>query len=97
MNKHEEVNYKYGRSLGNRIEYLVQDIQNSDEMENYPELISFIEIYFSTIGSSFDIKPNNQKITEKNENALTEINKIFFKKYKLYIWNTYENGSFKKY
>jgi len=92
MNQHEELNYKYGRSISQRVRFLNNDIINSKETEKYKNLFPFIKIYLETEGSSFNFgTPKDVLIEDKNEQALTEINKVFFDKYGLDIWHTYKN------
>lgn len=87
-----EINFKFGRSLAQRIKYLFDDINNNGEIEEYGYLLSYIKDYLDTEGSQFNIGTNDAiKSIKKNEEALTEINKVFFDKYELDIWHTYKN------
>lgn len=92
MNQHEELNYKYGRSLSQRVIFLNNDIVNSNETEKYQYLLPFIKTYLETEGSSFNFGTQEDVlIRNQNKQALTEINKVFFDKYGLDIWHTYKN------
>jgi len=43
MNEHEKLNYKYGRSIKDRIQFLLKDIEEKEE--EYSELLLFSAIY----------------------------------------------------
>ncbi len=70
---HEEL-FKYGRSTGERIIFLLNHSTTEDEAI----LLPYAKDYFSTVGSVLNI-PCEKAIFEKHENALRKIDEFFFK------------------
>tara|TARA_B110000196_G_scaffold320046_1_gene340227 strand:- start:8750 stop:9025 length:276 start_codon:yes stop_codon:yes gene_type:complete len=91
MDAHAAVGYKYGRDLQARLNFLGKDLNESKEWGKYPRLLAFMNIFTNSTGGAFDMGTEHAEFFQAtNEYSLTQINKAFFDRYGLHIWNTFE-------
>lgn len=91
MDDHAATGYKYGRDLQSRVNFLAKDIDESKEWDKHPRLISFINIFASSTGGSFDMgTEHTQFFQATNKYSLEQINKVFFERYGLHIWHIFK-------
>lgn len=75
---------KYGRSTLDRVNYLIKSL-SEEEKANYFRLESFIKIWASCHGGSFDINEHSGFFMQTSTYALRQIDAVFFKKFGVHI------------
>lgn len=75
---------EYGRSTGDRVNYLIGAL-SEEEKRNYFRLESFIKIWASSTGGSFEINEHTEFFNKTSMYALRQIDAVFFKKFGLHI------------
>ena len=92
MEAHAAIDYKYGRDLQSRVNFLGNNINESKEWDKYPKLMAFINLFTNSTAGSFDMGTEHDQFFQKtNEYSLKQINNVFFEKYGLHIWHIFES------
>ncbi|HHX8457947.1 TPA: hypothetical protein ACVO1H_004608 [Vibrio diabolicus] len=91
MDAHAEIQYKYGRDLQSRVNFLGNDLNENKEWGKYPRLLAFMNIFKNCTAGAFDMGTEHAQFFQDTQDySLEQINKVFFERYGLHIWHTFE-------
>ncbi|WP_104039837.1 hypothetical protein [Vibrio hyugaensis] len=91
MDAHASIGYKYGRDLQSRVNFLGNDLNETKEWDKYLRLLAFMNIFTNCTGGALDMGTEHAQFFQDTEDySLEQINKVFFERYSLHIWHTFE-------